>query len=153
MMGTPVASSALSTVATALPLWLTQTVALRQFAAIIAISLSLSFVYALFMLVPLLAMLGPNKPKALTDTDAPGIVAMVRKAFSSVSARAGLACALCLAIMVRASRLFVCEALRPSTGGFLCGGGVHSFRVLVVLDCVLALAMWRVVLTDAHACS
>lgn len=101
LMGTPVASSAVSTVATALPLWLTATIALRQFAAVIAISLSLSFVYALLMLIPLLGMFGPNKPKPLTESESSGIVARVRSAMSSVSARAGVACALCLSIMVR----------------------------------------------------
>jgi multidrug efflux pump subunit AcrB len=61
LMGTPVFSSAASTVATALPLWLTATVALNQFGVIIAISLSVSFFYALLMLIPLLATLGPER--------------------------------------------------------------------------------------------
>lgn len=103
LMGTPVASSAISTVATALPLWLTATVALRQFAAVIAISLSLSFVYTLLMLIPLLGMFGPNKPKHLSEDEVSGIAGygFVRNALSSVTVRGGVACALSLIVMVR----------------------------------------------------
>lgn len=104
LMGTPVASSAMSTVATALPLWLTATVALRQFAAVIAISLSLSFVYALLMLVPLLGMFGPNRPDK-SPSETPGLYGIGRQLLAKVSVRAGIACTITLAIMVRLATL------------------------------------------------
>ena len=108
LMGTPVLSSAISTVATALPLWLTATIALRQFAVIISISLSVSFFFALLMLVPLLGMFGPKgrPPPAAGDTSEKRSAATLclqgcRVFFSSRLHRAAVACAFCLLLMVR----------------------------------------------------
>ena len=97
LMGTPVLSSAVSTVATALPLWLTATRALHKFGVVIAISLSVSFVYALLMLIPLLSMFGPQRARH------PWLRARAwwRAMWSSALARAALACAVCLGFLVR----------------------------------------------------
>lgn len=105
LMGTPVLSSALSTVATALPLWLTATIALRQFAVIISLSLSVSFVFALCMLVPLLGMLGPRGRVPAGDGDSKATTASVclagcRTFFGSRMHRGAVACTVCLLIMV-----------------------------------------------------
>jgi multidrug efflux pump subunit AcrB len=100
LMGSPVLSSAFSTVAAALPLWLTETVALNQFGVIITMSLSVSFVYAALMLVPLLSMLGPQGTRV-------GAAARkrswARRVLGSTLTRAAVVSGLALGIMVRAA--------------------------------------------------
>eukprot|EP00892_Ulva_mutabilis_P011332 jgi/Ulvmu1/8571/UM045_0013.1 len=104
LMGTPVLSSAVSTVATALPLWLTATIALRQFAVIISISLSASFIFALLMLVPLLGMFGPKGRDTVADggnaTAAARCMEGSRVFFSSRLHRAAIACTVSLLLMI-----------------------------------------------------
>ena len=101
LMGTPVLSSAASTVAAALPLWLTETVALNQFGVIIAISLSVSFFYAALMLVPLLAMVGPQGAHGGHAADGGRRQLWVRRVWGGTLTRAGLVSGLALGILVR----------------------------------------------------
>ena len=105
LMGMPVFASALSTVTTALPLWLTTTVALNQFGVIFAVSLSVSFVYALFMLIPLLAMLGPEKTFLSTTKSA-----LIHRFLGTRLSRAALASGTVLFLMVRLLGHFTAEA-------------------------------------------
>jgi predicted RND superfamily exporter protein len=97
LMGTPVLSSVVSTVLVAAPLCLCVTVALKQFGVIISISLSVSFFYALLMLVPLLSMFGPQGAKCSGHS---GSVSWWRVPFCSRIGRATIVVSWCLAIMV-----------------------------------------------------
>jgi hypothetical protein len=97
LMGTPVLWSAVSTVMTAAPLWLCATVALKQFGVIISISLSVSFFYALLMLVPLLSIFGPH---GISHRNI-GPVVWWRIPLRSTMGRATITVLLCLGVMVR----------------------------------------------------
>ena len=132
LMGTPVLASAASTVLTALPLWLCATVALNQFGVVIAISLSVSFFYAAFMLVPLLATLGPEGKVAPEDETR--VQRWWRRVKGSTLTRAAVASGACLGILVRCLLVHMLRCLRVA----LVGKGL-----LIGLCAVRAAHGWR----------
>ena len=100
IMGGPVLASAITTIAAALPLSFTQTIALSQFGTIIAFSLSASLVYAMCMLIPLLAICGPAAgPSSYQHGNC--IMRIWFGLWHSTLSRAGLVSVASLCIMVR----------------------------------------------------
>ena len=103
-MGIPMAASGLSTVATCLPLFATETVILNRFAAVLSITMGIGLAYVLLFLAPMMAMVGPVVTKTRAPVTASVLSRSLTVLLNSKAVRFMVVCMLALLTLVRPHR-------------------------------------------------
>lgn len=95
------AASGISTVATCLPLFATQTLILNRFAAVLSITMGIGLAYVLLFLAPMMAMFGPLVAKNRAPVTATVLNRSMTVILNSKAVRFILVCLLALVTLVR----------------------------------------------------